>query len=139
VLLLAWRVLDNVAIVEEVEALACMEGMRLATDWLRQPTMVESDCLGLIKEIRSGEDSRASWVGSIAEIKALSQLLLECSFRHVRRDANQVAHELARLAMRRKQSRVKCFSFPPEISRVVQKDGQNYVMSGLGCNPSTLI
>jgi hypothetical protein len=45
VILSSWRFLEHVATAEEAEALACLEGTRLAVNWVRQPTVVESDCL----------------------------------------------------------------------------------------------
>jgi ribonuclease HI len=47
VLFSAWSFMDNVGSAEEAEALACWEGLRLAKEWIRQPVVVESDCLGL--------------------------------------------------------------------------------------------
>jgi hypothetical protein len=75
VLLSAWRNLSNVASAEEAEALACLEGMRPMLEWVSRPTCVESDCVTLIKAIRSLDLSRARWLGIIAEIKELSRLL----------------------------------------------------------------
>jgi hypothetical protein len=40
------------------------------------------------------------WVGIIQEIKALSNQLPECEFRHVRRDGNRIAHQLAQHALK---------------------------------------
>jgi hypothetical protein len=58
---------------EELEALACLEGTRLAVNWVPQPTVVESDhCLSLIKTIHAPHQNRASWAGIIKEIKDLS-------------------------------------------------------------------
>jgi hypothetical protein len=51
----AWRIMDHLASAEEAEALACLEGVRLATNWLSQPAVVESDCLGLLRAVTSKE------------------------------------------------------------------------------------
>jgi hypothetical protein len=56
--------------------LAWLEGMRLTTEWIRQPTRMESDCVTLIKALSSTDPSRASWLEIITEIKELSRLLL---------------------------------------------------------------
>jgi hypothetical protein len=65
---------------EEAEAIACLHGVRLATEWIRQPIVVESDCQTLIKTTKERGPNRARWAGIIQEIKALSNLLPECNF-----------------------------------------------------------
>jgi hypothetical protein len=60
VILSAWQFWENVVSAEEAEAFACLEGMRLVVDWVRQPTVVESDCLLLIKSLCSLDPSRAN-------------------------------------------------------------------------------
>jgi hypothetical protein len=50
--------------------------------------MVEYDCMALIKALSSADPSRACWLWVITEIKELRRLLPECSFIHVRREAN---------------------------------------------------
>jgi hypothetical protein len=74
VMLSAWRYLENIASPEEGKVLACLEGLRATVDWIRQPLQVESDCLALIKALRSPQPNRASWMGTITEIKEPSQL-----------------------------------------------------------------
>jgi hypothetical protein len=71
------------------------------------------------------------------EIKEISQLLPDCYFNHVRREGNQVAHVLAQLAMRRKQCKVKRFSIPKDISKIVEKDVNDGVMTAPNCNFSS--
>jgi hypothetical protein len=79
----------------------------------------------------------ASWMGTITEIKELSQLFPNCSFIHVRRSGNQVAHTLAQLAMRRKQCSVLRASIPQEIAKLVKNDLDTRVMSDPHCNSVT--
>jgi ribonuclease HI len=43
VVLSSWRAIFNAASAEEVEALACLEGVRLAAAWERRNTILESD------------------------------------------------------------------------------------------------
>jgi hypothetical protein len=93
VLLSAWQSLENFASVDEAEA--CLQGIRLARVWIDQPMIVEADCVGLIKALMMGVQSRAPWAGVISEIRVVGQLPPECRFSHIRREANRVAHELA--------------------------------------------
>jgi hypothetical protein len=57
VLLSAWRSLRNVASVKEAEGEACLQGIRLTAKWIRQPTLVETDCTTLIHALGKVADS----------------------------------------------------------------------------------
>jgi hypothetical protein len=120
ILLSAWKTLENMASVEEAEA--CLEGSRLAVEWIKLPILIESDCAELVKALGTGGGRWSRWVGTISEIKAVSRLLQECNYVHVRRDSNQVAHELAKLGARGVQGRVMHFSVPSEVQSLVQKE-----------------
>jgi hypothetical protein len=98
-------------------------------EWVRHPLLVESDCLTLIKALRSSQPNRASWLGIITEIKELSQLFPKWGFIHMQRDGNQVAHTLAQLAMKRKLCKVMRSSIPQEIAKFVKNDLNTRVMS----------
>jgi hypothetical protein len=98
------------------------EGLRVRVDRIRQHLQVESDCLALIKALRFPQPNRASWMGTITEIKEPSQLLPDYSFIHVRHSGNQVGHALAQLAMRMKQCSVLRASIPKEIAKLVKND-----------------
>jgi hypothetical protein len=84
-LLAAWKTVSNVASAEEAEALACLDGIRLAFEEVSRPVVVETDCFML------DGNPRARWSSMIEEIKGSSVLLPECKVVHVRREANQVA------------------------------------------------
>ncbi|GJN25469.1 hypothetical protein PR202_gb13298 [Eleusine coracana subsp. coracana] len=47
-LLTSWRVLFDSSSAEEVEAMACREGLELAVEWENKKSIVESDCLSVI-------------------------------------------------------------------------------------------
>jgi len=49
VLLSAWRVVSNAANAEEVELMACWEGISLAVEWTPMPTILETDCTAAVK------------------------------------------------------------------------------------------
>ncbi|KAF8654443.1 hypothetical protein HU200_061628 [Digitaria exilis] len=78
--------MHHCASAEEVEALACREGVRLAAEWVRRPTILESDCSNVIAALRPQP--------KICEVKS------------VRRECNRVPHELAQLAKRTVHSAV---------------------------------
>jgi hypothetical protein len=80
--------------------------MRLVTELVRQPVCVEADCMNLIHAItRDGED-RSSWARVIKEIQVIRSLLPDCSFKHIKRLANAVAHELVQEALGTNQEEV---------------------------------
>jgi ribonuclease HI len=122
VLLAAWRTRANVASAEEAEALACLEGIRLAVEWARLPTEVETNCATLVKAVNGIGTSRARWSGHIEEIKGSSRMLSACKVAHVGRDANQVAHDLAQLAKKKRQCMAMHGNVPLEIRALVDCD-----------------
>ena len=80
---------------KEVEALACLEGVRLATEWTQSKTIIESDCSLVIQAAcRPGVDkSRLPFI--VNDIKHVSRRLTGVRFQFVRREQNEIAHELA--------------------------------------------
>jgi hypothetical protein len=60
---------------EEVEALACLEEVRLALEWARSKTIIESDCLSaILSACRPGVDkSQLAFI--VNGIKYVSRML----------------------------------------------------------------
>jgi hypothetical protein len=112
VLLSACKYFNHMASAEEAEAAACLEGTHLALEWIRRPIMIESDCSELVKGLHSTD---VRWASTIAEIKAVCQLLPECNIVHIRRDSNMVVDGLAQLARSSEQDIIMQFSVPPSI------------------------
>ncbi|CAH9119485.1 unnamed protein product, partial [Cuscuta epithymum] len=81
----------------EAEALA----MREAINWIKcegwEELEAESDAAQLVTSIREGPDD-SSFGLIVGDIIELSTSFTSISFAHVRRSANRVAHELARVA-----------------------------------------
>lgn len=59
VLLSAWKALFDAGSAEEVEALACREGLHLAAEWIQKPTVLESDCSTIIGYLSKKQKQRA--------------------------------------------------------------------------------
>jgi hypothetical protein len=57
----------------------------------------------MIGALRQGSDNRRPWEGVLQEIKAACNLLPDFRLAVVRREANDVAHNLAKLALARKE------------------------------------
>jgi hypothetical protein len=87
----------------EAEAEACLQGLTLVAEWIRQPTIVEPDYT----------EDRSQWAVLVDEIKAVRHLLPACSFSHVKTDGNMVARQLARRAIKHSECVVRRCLFPP--------------------------
>jgi hypothetical protein len=115
VILTSWRFLNHCGSPAEAEAAACLDEVRLAIEWVRQGVQIEVDCLSLIKAIKGGGEDRAPWRGIISEIISTSNLLPACKFAHVGRQANEVAHRLARRGLQTKEWAVMRFDMPDDV------------------------
>jgi hypothetical protein len=93
-------------------------GVRLALEWMSRPIEIETDCLGLVKALKSDVNMWAGWTGILSEIKARFRLFTECKVTHVRQEANIAAHALAQLAKGERQCTVlrRC---APSVARVI--------------------
>jgi hypothetical protein len=55
---------------------------------------------------------------------------------HIRREQNQVVHNLAKLALQREFCKVMRFNIPPEVVQYVERDNSGASSSNLYCNTS---
>jgi len=110
---------------KEVEALACLEGVLLAPEWTRSKTIFKSDCTSVIQVVcRLGVDkSQLAFI--VNDIKHVSRMLAEVRFQHVRREQNEIAHELAQLAKCTSHSAVWHVQVPQFVELLIAKD---YIM-----------
>jgi len=106
VILSGWKFIDGAGSAEQVEALACREGLALAADWAPLPAIVESDCSVVIKYLNCPSGQRSSSTFLIEDAMEEAGKLPRVEFRHVSRMQNQVAHELAQMAKRLRHSAV---------------------------------
>jgi chaperone required for assembly of F1-ATPase len=68
------------------ESEACLEGLRLTAEWVKQSTLVESDRLNLTREVQKPIDTRTNHAEILVEIKGAMILLSNCKVRHVLRE-----------------------------------------------------
>ena len=73
VLLSAWRVVANASCAEEVEIMACREGIALAAQWTPRRAILESDCSRAIKYLSNPEEQRTSSAFVIREAKGVGR------------------------------------------------------------------
>jgi hypothetical protein len=76
----------------------------------------------LLEAVRGDGIDRSQWAGTISEIRGLSQILPDCKFLHVNRDANRVAHQLAKRAQERQEWMMLRHDVPPDIRSLAQAD-----------------
>jgi len=100
ILLSAWKKVHSVGSAEEVEALACKEGLSLAAEWCPGPTILESDCASVVRYLARPEEQRSESYFVIKETMRSACNFPKVVFRHIGRACNKVAHELAQLAIR---------------------------------------
>jgi hypothetical protein len=103
ILLTAWKFISDAGSTEEVEALACKEGLTLAAEWTSSPSILESDCANIIKYLHQSEHQRSASAFTIQE--ALEEVR-KLVFLNVGREFNSIAHSLAQLARRLSHSAV---------------------------------
>lgn len=77
-----------------VEALAASRAISFAKELYIHQMVVEGDSLRVIKAINDARPSRTMFGHVIAEVQILSSIVC-CSFSHVRREDNKLAHALA--------------------------------------------
>jgi ribonuclease HI len=77
VLLAACKKLPRCSSATQAEALACLEGVQLAANWVQMPIILESDNADVVAGLNATQDSRAEWRGIIAEVKAAMQCLVQ--------------------------------------------------------------
>ena len=85
--------------VEHAEALAVRRAVILAKELMLFQVCVEGDCLRVIQAINAPGACRTLFGHIIDEIRYFSASLVGCSFIHVKREGNKLAHALARRAV----------------------------------------
>jgi hypothetical protein len=120
--------------VDATEAEACVEGVRLAIQWIKQPLHVELDCKLLVQGIMHEGENRSQIAGIIAEIKGLCQLLPACNFMHARRSANRVADGLAHMGKKRRGGTVLRFGAPADVQALIVEESPGTGRRVLACN-----
>jgi ribonuclease HI len=129
--IMAWRVLFRCRDAEEAEALACLEGIRLAERWPADvQVLIETDCATVVEKVNNPATDRSIIAPIISDIKIEASRRQVCRVIKTGRDQNRIAHNLAQFAMRTQSSKVS-FSFVPNcIHDLVCNDrfaNRNYV------------
>lgn len=81
----------------EAELAACMEGVSLALEWSTAPFILETDCSTAADMISRAEVNRSPMASIVEETKRILGLGRDHRIVHVRREVNQVSHQLAHI------------------------------------------
>ena len=120
--LTAWKYINRAGDAEEVEALACAEGLKLALDWCPTRVVLATDCVTLVPLLQKQGGSRSRLKFIVDEAKLAGEGLLEWIVIHTKRESNWVAHELAQLAKRTRHSAVWRFAAPACVEQYIAQD-----------------
>lgn len=120
--LMAGRILLHCRDVEEAEAMACLEGIRMGARWPEKDVILESDCATVIEKLSLSEIDRSLVAPVIRD--ALREKSHLKSLRIVKggREQNKVAHELAHRARCLGESKVWFANFPECFTTLACKD-----------------
>ena len=119
ILLSAWQFVGRGQDAEEMEALACTEGLLLEKEWCPSRAILETDCSSMVRALSVQEEQRSRLKFIIDEAKGAGEGLTEWAVVHTRRESNGVAHELAQLAKRNWHSAVWRFVAPECVEQLV--------------------
>ena len=107
---------------EEAEILACRKAMEFVTDAGFTELIVEGDNAAVMQSIMSTGATQSRLGHIIQDIHCLSQGLRWVSFRCVNRDANSVAHVLARYAKHVREDMYWMEDVPPPARNALYLD-----------------
>jgi ribonuclease HI len=119
VLLTAWKYIRWGVNIEEVEAMACKEGLVLAAKWCRQCAILEIDCASVAAMLAAESGLRSGIKFVIDEALEVGRSLPRWKVIHKKRESNGVAHELAHLAKRTKLEVVWHFAAPVCVEQLI--------------------
>jgi ribonuclease HI len=120
---MVWRRIGRCRDAEEAEALALMEGLRLADQRpVNAPLVLESDSANLIQKVQSKGLDKSAIAAVIMDIKQKMEPRHQCSVHKIWREQNKIAHNLARFALKARTSQVSFSVVPPCIQDLVLMD-----------------
>ncbi|XP_030939695.1 uncharacterized protein LOC115964547 [Quercus lobata] len=108
--------------VEHAEALAACRAVILVKELLLSQACFEGDCQRVIQAINACASSRTLFGHIIEVIHFFSSSLACCSFVHVRREGNKLAHALARRVVLSADTDVWVEELPNDLDDVFRSD-----------------
>ena len=115
------RVLKACYSADLVEIMALLHGILLAQDLQLSRVILESDALAAVQDINNKYTGSSSG-HLIMDILHSCSSFKSCSFQHISRNFNQVAHELTHYARRKNSSQLWLGVTPPFLSLLIHSD-----------------
>ncbi|KAA3465129.1 reverse transcriptase [Gossypium australe] len=113
---------DNTPDPITTEARACLQAIIMAEEMGFQEICVEGDSLTIIKKVNSLEDDRSKISNLIKEIRGRLPKFRATSSRHIFREANRAAHEMAREGNKYDEPRYWVEEAPTPVKRLVVQE-----------------
>ena len=108
--------------VEMAEALAAKRAVQLATEMSFLRVVVEGDCKRVVQALQAQGRSFTLYRHVIEDVRRIGAMLQTCSFHHVLREGNSLAHSLARRAVLTADTDVWVEELPSDLDDVFQND-----------------
>ncbi|XP_050290021.1 uncharacterized protein LOC126728200 [Quercus robur] len=108
--------------VEMAEALAARRAMEFARELILFDVILEGDCLRVVRALNASGGCNTLYGHVVNETKRLGAALRHCSYQHVGRDGNKLAHSLARRAVSTADIDVWVEDLPGDLDAVFQSD-----------------
>ncbi|MBA0847404.1 hypothetical protein Goshw_017470 [Gossypium schwendimanii] len=87
---------ENISDPVMAETRACLQAIIMAKDIGFQDICIEGDALTIIRKLNSADEDRSCISNLIKEIKGRGYNFRSLSFKHVPKEANKVAHAMAK-------------------------------------------
>ena len=113
---------EGVQDAEVIEALAIRRAIRFAIETRFNCVIIESDSLLVVKTVQDTDEITCHIGSIIDDVKHLSKAMKSCEFHHTKREANQVAHTLARNAIHVDTEMAWLEEIPPCVFDVIRMD-----------------
>ena len=108
--------------IEHVQAHVASRATVFARELSLFKLIFEGDCLRVIKAINTKEPCKSLFGHIIEEIWSFSSALMACSFQHIKREGNKLAHALARRAVVSADTDVWVKELPVDLDDVFNLD-----------------
>jgi ribonuclease HI len=122
IVMAASKVINVCKEVEEAEACAIREGLKLAVEHDLEPMALESDCATAVKAVNSRVECSSRCWTIYRDIVYFHSLFPSCKILKIGRNSNSVAHYLAALTCRSSTDRMWASTIPDEIQELAVKD-----------------
>lgn len=114
-----------------VEARACLQAVILAEEMGFQDVCFEGDALTIIRKLRATDEDKSCIRNLIKEIKEKGRRFRRLSFQHIPREANKVAHAMAKYGERYEHLRFWIEEAPHAVEFLVNQERRNNRHSGM--------